>query len=165
MLAFINPTNIRQVYEGFQSVPKVYQDAGLEIQMWNLSGSWHTPWYGEEFIKGYYNTDRIYQIILLFPEDLEMQIGSKSLVVRVEVDLREEEGWVEEVVYTKGPKYRLHNTSSTQAEAEDYCQAGGGQLATVITEHGGNKVLSENQDMEMLLLMTAVQEEFWTRGN
>ena len=163
MLALINPSNIRQVYKGFQSVPKVYQDSGLEIKMWNLNGSWHTPWYREEFKSGYYNTDRIYQIILLFPEDLNTQIGSRSLVIRMEVDIREEEGWVEEVVYTKGPKYKVHHTSSTQSEAEYFCQAGGGQLATVMTEHGGNKVLSENEDMKMLLSMTAVQEEFWTR--
>ena len=37
----MNPS-IRQVYQGFQSLPKSYGNSGLEIRMWNSSGTVET---------------------------------------------------------------------------------------------------------------------------
>ena len=44
MIATTNPENIKDVYDGFQSVPSDYdRNSGFEVRMWKAVGSWHTP--------------------------------------------------------------------------------------------------------------------------
>ena len=61
--------------------------------MWNNNGSWHTPWLGEEHETIYYEDDKYYSLFIEIPKDLKMQIGLGSLVIKLQVDTRVEEGW------------------------------------------------------------------------
>ena len=130
MIAITNPENVQEVLQGFQSYPKPYGNHGFEVRMWNTNGSIHTPWYGEEFHDSYYKKDRIYHMVLEIPADLRDQIGSGSLAIDVEVDLRREEV----VTYSAGTKFRYHGASKNWANAESHCRAEGGHLASVMTE-------------------------------
>ena len=102
-----SPMDPRQIYEGFQSVPKPYGDSGFEIVTWNYYGRLETPRFGEQFEAEYYKTDKLSHIVLEFPDNLREQLGSGSLVIEVEVDTREEEDWLEEVTYMIGSRYKL----------------------------------------------------------
>merc|ERR1711952_594555 len=93
--------------DGFQSIPKPYGGSGVEILMWDNNGSIETPWFGQNFDETYYKTDKHHHYVLEFPEDLSDQIGSGSLVVEIEVDTRQEDGWVEYVEYLEGSKYEV----------------------------------------------------------
>ena len=65
--------------------------------MWNNNGTWHTPWFGEEHDKSYYEENMQYLVSLQIPLNLSEQLNGGSLVIQLEVDTREEEGWQEEV--------------------------------------------------------------------
>ena len=94
MMAVANPENIKQTFGGFQSVPRPYAgNGGFEISMWDNNGSWHTPWFKEEYEPNYYEEDKYYNLIIDIPKNLSAQIGSGSLVIQLEVDTREEEDW------------------------------------------------------------------------
>ena len=133
--------NIRQVFQGYHSLPIPYNNAnGFEIKMWNLNGTITTPWFGEEYpILGqdkpgkleYYKEDREFHMVLEFPEDIKKQIGSGSLNLELEVDIREAEGWVEEVLMKN---YTFHKTAMDWFQAQDHCQENGGSLVSVISE-------------------------------
>ena len=100
MVAVANPENMKQTVEGFQSVPRSFAgDKGFEIRMWNTNGTWHTPLFGEKYDTSYYEEDRQYLVSLQIPLNLTEQLNGGSLVVQLEVDTREEEGWQEEVTY------------------------------------------------------------------
>ena len=66
-------------------------------------------------------------------------------MIEVDVDTREEEGWHEEVVYSKKGdhifrrnentlKYKLYDESKTWSDAEAQCISEGGHLASVLTQ-------------------------------
>ena len=93
MLATLHMENIDQVLQGFHSLPKPYNDAnGLKTEMWNLNGTITTPWFGGDFVEEYYKEDTDFLVILRLPGDIRDQVGSGSLVVKLEVDTREEAG-------------------------------------------------------------------------
>ena len=131
MLAIANPTNARQMYDGFQTTPQ----AGQRILMWNNNGSIQTPWFGEEYNEDFYIKDRQHHMILQFPENLAEQVGTESLVIQLEVDTREEEGWKEEVSYSLGSRFhKFFKQTKTWADAESFCKSKGGHLASLRTE-------------------------------
>ena len=98
MPAVSNLGNMDQVYQGYHTLPKPLQN-GFEIKMWNLNGTITTPWYGGEFVEEYYKKDQDYHMVLELPEDIKDQVGSGSLVIELEGDIREKEGWQEQVKY------------------------------------------------------------------
>ena len=105
--------------------------------MWNLNGTITTPWFGGEFVKDYYLEDKDYHMVLELPDDIKDLVGSGSLAIELEVDLREEEGWQERVQYTNidlDLRYELHTEKKTWPEAEAVCQQEGGHLASVASE-------------------------------
>ena len=71
-----------------------------------------------------------------FPGNLAELVGDGSLVIEVEVDTREEEGWEEYVETNVGEvrKYKFYDIEMTWTEAEAYCQSEGGHLASVPTQ-------------------------------
>ena len=142
MLATANQANLRQMYEGFQSTPKPDPEGGFKVRMWNNNGTFETPWYWGEYNKAYYKEDKQYRVILDLPKDIGQQVGSGSLVIQLEVDTREEEGWKEEVRIKGGPgEFKLYTHQwKTWAEAEAHCQSEGAHLASVLTERENNKV-------------------------
>ena len=98
--AAANTENLRQTFEGFQSVPRSFGgNKGFEIRMWNVNETWHTPWFHKNQEESYYEEDTFYNLVLDVPDDIQEQVGIGSLVIQLEVDTREEEGWEEEVVY------------------------------------------------------------------
>ena len=59
MVAVANSENMKQIHDGFQSVPRSFAgDGRFEVRMWNNNGTWHTPWFKDEFEKKYYEEDK-----------------------------------------------------------------------------------------------------------
>ena len=105
MLAAANPTALEQVYEGFQSVPTPYNH-GYEVVVWNSSGTVSSAWYGEEYREGHFLKNTDIHIVLAFPANIVDLVGSGSLRIELEVDLRREKDWVEEIQYSEGMPYK-----------------------------------------------------------
>ena len=143
MLAVANKGNMRQIFAGFQSVPRPNAGTnGFKIRMWNNNGSWHTPWFGAKYDSNYYKKDIHYNLEIEIPQELSSEITSRSLVVQLEMETRDEEGWQEEVVYWEGPKYKLYKEEKNWTDAEATCQEGGGHLASLLSE-GDQREVSE----------------------
>ena len=130
-LASADPQMIK---EGSQSVPTTYGKTGFETLQWRASGKIRTPWYGEDFKKEYFLTDKYHHRVLDFPKDILNQIGNGSLVIELEIDTRVEDGLDEWVGYKEGSKYKYHKEKMTQYDAESRCLADGGHLASVLSD-------------------------------
>ena len=95
MLAFFHMGNTDQVLKGFHSLPKPYKNEngenGFEIKMWNMNGTITSPWFGSKFQDEYYLQDRDYHMVLQLPDDIKDQVGSGSLIIDLEVDIRVED--------------------------------------------------------------------------
>ena len=127
-----NMGNMNQFLQGFHSLPTSYnEEQGLKIAMWNLNGTITTPWFGNVFMEEYYREDKEFLMVLELPDDIKEQVGSGSLTIELNVDTREETGWVEEVTV---PSYTFHPSQKTWSEAESDCQREGGNLASVASE-------------------------------
>ena len=141
MIATTHMGNMDQVLQGFHSVATPYKN-GFEIKMWNLNGTITSPWYKGDFQYDYYLEDRDLHIVLEFPSDIKDQVGSGSLNIDLEVDMREEEGWKEQFKYSGilpqgysvsdlGYAYKVHKEKKNRKQAEDECAKEGGHLAYV----------------------------------
>ena len=134
MPAVSNIGNIDQVYQGYHSVPKPIQN-GFEIKIQNLNGEITTPWYGSHYAEEYYKKDQNYHMVLELPDNITDQVGSGSLVIELERDIREMEGWQEQLKYTDNAPgynwsdlnhaYKLHTEKMPWADAEAQCQKEG----------------------------------------
>ena len=139
MIAAANPTQMKAMYEGYQSVPRPYNH-GYEVVVWNTSGTIRSSWYGEEYKEERFKKNRDVHVVLDFPPNIGDLVGSGSLVIELEVDIREEEGWVEEVQYSEGARFKhIFNENSgsfgsTWNQAELDCQSKGGHLASVLSK-------------------------------
>ena len=141
----LNMRNLDQMYQGYHSLPKPYLN-GFEIRMWNLNGTVTTPWYGGEFVEEYYTEDQDYHMVLEFPDDIQDQVGNGSLIIELDMDIREKEGWQEQLRYGgNGPRqdyfwsdlgfaYKVHEEKLPWPEAEAECQKEGGHLPSVTSE-------------------------------
>ena len=89
MLATANPSNLKDIYKGFQSSPLPGEEGGLEIRMWKHQGSLETPGFRGNYSEGYYKENKIQKMILEFPEGMDRIVGSGSLIIQVDVDTRE----------------------------------------------------------------------------
>ena len=49
----------------------------------------------------YHKEDRDFHVVLELPDDIKEQVGSGSLIIDLEVDTREDEGWTEQVLLHK----------------------------------------------------------------
>ena len=151
MLATVNPGNVRGTFEGFFAFPKVAKTGTLEMVMSNNHGKVKTLGFEEDYEKDHHKYDRKQQFKILISEDLKNQVGSGSLVVQLEVDTRENEGWQEEVVmYTSNSvnrqdmifDYKLYKEAMTWADADAHCKDQGGNLASVHSEEEQQKLTS-----------------------
>ena len=135
MIAATNLENLEQVYEGFQSAPKVFLESGFEIEvfMWKNADSIHTSWYGEKNHHGYYDDDQQQHVIFQLPYSMGSRLGDGLLVIHLEVDTRIEKGWLEEVKYKDRLGYQYFDHLKTWDEAEAYCQGKGGHLASILS--------------------------------
>ena len=141
MQATVNPENVKKTVEGFHKFPD--NSETIEVIMSNNYGEIQTPWFGEDYEKDYNKEDRKLNFETKISEELKAQLGSRSLVIELEVVTREEEGWQERVEYIAGHivyrsentvEYRLYKEWNTWSGAEAHCQSEGGHLASVLTE-------------------------------
>ena len=147
--------NIYQVYRGFNSLPKpisINNNPNIsEIKMWNLNGTITSPWYGKGFVEDFFKEDREYHVLLELPIDIRNQIGSGSLMIDIEVDIRKEKGWNEEVnIFT------LYDQPKGWVEAEAECQKEGGYLVSVLSLEENERIGRVAQSMRV--------DSFWLGG-
>ena len=160
MMASANPDNVQHVYDGYQSVPRPYRDSGFEIETWKNYGTLQTPWYGATIREDYYSRDKHHHVVLQLPVNIGELVGSGTLVIELEVDTREEEGWQEEVVYSASSLVSYQNNSISKhklmlrefikgkslhemswEDAEAHCQMHGGHLTSILTEEEQQEVI------------------------
>ena len=122
--------NMDQVLQGFHALPKPY-NPGYQIKFWNNNGTITSPWFKGDYVEEYYKEDREFHLVLELPEEIAYQVGSGSLKVKLEVDTREEPGWIEEVTMIR---HTLHKSEKSWLDAEQECQSKGGHLASVSSE-------------------------------
>ena len=135
-----------------------------------LGRSIKTPGFREKgFGEFFYSADRAYKVTLVLPENIE--VGTGTLVIQLEVDTRDDNRWQEEVRYPKtakwGPeKYKLYTNQKSWSDAEAHCQAEGGHLASVLSE-GEQKELSTMADGQHVWIggTDAEQEGVWKWTN
>ena len=148
MIEATNLENIRQVFEGYQSIPTPYHGSGFEVQAWKSNGSWQTPGYQEDFDASSYKQSKQHCFVLQLPQNIADKIGSGFLEIEIEVDTREEEGWHESVTFLEGSKYKLYKEKKTWSEAEAHCRHEGSHLASVLREDEQKEVsLSSVSDL------------------
>ena len=144
MVATANKDNLNDIFEGYQSIPEPYiGNSGFRTEAWRGNGSWHTPWYKEDLQSKYYTEDRIHHFVLNFTNIAE-EVGEGSLVVKVDVDIRNKKGWEESVTYSEGFKYTRSQKKNANggndkvikkswSDAQAYCKEEGGSLASIRT--------------------------------
>ena len=70
--------------------------------------------------------------MLEIPDEVKAQMGTGQLVIELEVDTRQAEGWEEEVQYLVGHGFRgVHRKPLPWRDAKEYCIKQGGKLASV----------------------------------
>ena len=69
-----NPIDVKQIYKGFQSTPKLSKTLEVETRIWNINGTLQTPRFGEEYDKNRYKENKDHKVILQFPEDIKEQV-------------------------------------------------------------------------------------------
>ena len=162
MVAISNLGNMDQVYQGHHSLPKPYKTSAFETKMWNLNGTITSPYYGGEFVEEYYKKDREIHIVLELPHNITSVVRSGSLIIELEVDIREDQGWVEEVFHLESKNgvaafqdkvYKHYTTSKNWTEAEAECKKDGGHLASVT-----------NQEIYEVVTRVAGGEYVWIGG-
>ena len=146
MLETVNPSNLRTMYHGFQSVPQAFMQKSFKTIVWNKFGSLATPSFGEKYDESYYRDDTNFHVVLEYPEHFAEQVGNVSLVILLEVDIREDKGWREKVRFTEVPKYKLYTEKKSWVDAEAHCQKEGGHLASILTEKEQKVVRDDGVD-------------------
>ena len=158
--ALTNDKNIREIYNGLQTVPKHVGKHGFEVKVSNIAGEISTPWFGEQFNEDHYSVDHSFHYILEFPDkEMAKSLGPAAyLVIELTVDTRKEKGWREWVEYREKPRYKFQSiyTQMSWDNAESYCVDLGGHLASV---------LSEGENAELYQVWIPDLAGPWIRGN
>ena len=145
----VNIGNIRKTFEGFHEFPKQYENGKLEISMSNNYGEIKTPWYGEDYKKDYYKEDKVHEYEIIITNEIRENVGSGSLVIQLDVDTREKEGWQEEVTFRKTSwGFKLHRERKSWADAETHCRGEGGHLASIVSEEDARLVMALAEEAE-----------------
>ena len=134
IISTANPLNVKQIYQGFQEIPRMTQNSEFEMKMWSSSGSIQSPGFRGDYDEDHYKTGRQNLYILQFPDNIRNMLGNGSLVIDLEVNTRQEKGWQEYVHYMEGSRYKLYTDRKNWAEAESHCQKEEGHLASVTSE-------------------------------
>ena len=144
-------SNLQEIYQGFQSVPRPTENEGLKVLMWNIEGSLETPWFGDNVEFNGSEIEEL-QMVLEFPENLVDNIGHGKLVITIEQESAEHVE--EEVKYWEGRKYELYTRTKTWKDADSYCKDRGGHLASI---------KSEKEQKE--ISMTSLGDSVWVGGS
>ena len=106
----------------------------LEVTKHKLGESVFMPGWGKAFNESWYQADYVFKASLVLPDDIRDQVGNGSLVIQLEVNTRQEEGWVEKVRYWLGEEFFVHHKEKNWEDARDYCKNMGTELAPVHSE-------------------------------
>ena len=130
MLAVTQKANLRKTFEGHFSVAKPYGESGEKLRLWDTNGTIESENFKGNFSESSYKTDRDVHVVLELPDHLEEQVGSDgSLVIELEADIRQAEGWTEYLQYSNvTPSYTFDWHSVKAVEAQAKCQNKGGHL-------------------------------------
>ena len=136
----------RTAYEIFKE--HTYKEEGKRVlpsammSMGSLNGTVATPGFREQFKEEYYKEDREYVVVLQIPNEVKEKIGSGSITVELEIDTKEGEGWLENVIINipSVTNYTRHDEEKSWGEAEVQCQKEGGHLASVTSEEADQAV-------------------------
>ena len=133
MVAAANKENLKEVFQGYQSVPEPFIGmSGFRTEVWSTSGSWQTPGFQEDYQPNYYTDDKSHNFVLNFTE------------------IAEEVGWDEFVTYSEGSKYISPSKDKNKAvkkswvDAEAYCKEEGSRLAFIRTGREQKEVVMFN---------------------
>ena len=101
----------------------------------------------ELYDASYFEKQHTYIAQLDFSQTLKDQIGiNDKLVVQLESDMRESEGWKETLTYSgESKQFMFGEGKKTWTEAQAFCQNQGGHLASIVSE-------SENKEVSALAL-------------
>ena len=126
-------------FMNYQSVPLQDGDDGFKVKVNGLNGTIQSPRFREEYVENDYKADRTFHVELDLSV-IEKTIRKDTLVIELEIDTRQAEGWKEEVSYNLSSKYRVHSHEKRGwLDAEAQCRSKGGQLATVLSEGEKNE--------------------------
>ena len=131
--ASTNERNIANVYHLQQSFPKPCGKNCLEIMLWSPEGEIESPWYDEDR-SSYENQnmeERELRITLGPPKNISNGLARWTLVIDLEVNLPTDEDSMKQVEFREGPEYRLVTQGRNWSDAETFCKASGGHLASV----------------------------------
>ena len=135
LLSQVNPENLENLFRGYQSIPKMTDENVTETLFCSLNGTFHTPWFGGDFEKTFFESDQQHRARIEFPENLKEEIGSGRLVIELEINTREE---LNETVWIRNDTaeilvYKFHPEGKNWEDAERFCDAEGGHLASIQT--------------------------------
>ena len=133
LLQQINHENLANIFSGYQTIPKTIGNV-TTTTFFSINGTYHTPGFGGETRKSFFESDQQHLVKLELPKDVRELMGSGSLVIDLEVDTRVVLGWNETVwirndtaeVFT----YKFHEERKNWEDAEKTCDYEGGHLAT-----------------------------------
>ena len=138
----------------------------LQMTTSELGKTIKTPGFRENiFNQTSYESDRAYRGICLFPEGLQDQVSDGTVVIQLNVDTREGEGWQEEVDAFKiaswgNAKYKLFKQDTRSwASTESYCRNAGGRLPIVLTEEDQQELTEVAGDETFWLGATDQEDE------
>ena len=138
-IALINDENIRDLYEGYQPLPKDIKFISqrkfkymVELRSSALKGRISSPKVSGQSSPCWVRGEQHSRYVLDFPENIKELMGPDgSVVVQVAVDMEDSEG---HVTVNRGKKSFLAlKHADSWEEAEDACLEKGGHLASILT--------------------------------
>lgn len=154
MLDVVNADNVDLVFNGSQSVPSQYGQNGFETLVLGSNGTIQTPKFEESYDEGFFKDDKLYHMVLEIPDDLKDEMLGGTLVIELEVDIRQVKGWKEEVLYMEGHGYNFYKSLKTWDDARTSCESKGMKLATV----------NSKWEQEQVDRITPGNDEAWLGG-
>ena len=131
LLTTIETSDLRKVFAGHQTMPRQYGSNGLEVISESYKGSVQTPNFKGHYDEAAFGASGNFRFSL---DTQHLLSESGSLLIEIEVETKNQTGWNDEVVFSEGSHFKLHNEKSTWYAAEARCQAEGGHLASVLSE-------------------------------
>ena len=142
-----NKKNLREIYDGFQTIPKQFSDSAFALKLSGPKGEIHSPKPSDKV-----EQQRIHYK-LEFPEHIGLLVGETGeLVLNLEIDTRAEGALLE---YRMGSKYDMPGNrkiisyeSGSWETANKYCESQGGHLASVGTKFDAHELNSYLSGMQ-----------------
>ena len=123
LLQAVNPENLRNIYQGDQTIPNHVNKTGLKIELTGATGQISTPPAAGDY--------PIMLYVFNFPKNLDYMVGRTGELI---IELVMESNQTSFVHYKEGPMYEFFPHKLTWQAAENYCNERGGHLASVTSD-------------------------------